>query len=85
MDSLQCPCIEIPPGFLAIRLISSTQVPLQAKPLNALNFNMSEYMSDEHVLGRFASELHAELHAGNHFSYAPHFAWFLHCFCMVFV
>ena len=28
-DSLQCPCIEIPPGFLAIRLISSTQVQIQ--------------------------------------------------------
>ena len=37
----------------------------RAKPLYALNFNMSEYMSDEHVLGRFASELHAELHAGS--------------------
>ena len=37
----------------------------RAKPLYALNFNMSEHMSDEHVLGRFASELHAELHAGS--------------------
>ena len=48
-------CIEIPPGFLATRLISSTQVPIQVPLvftflLYALNFNMSEYMSDEHVL-----------------------------------
>ena len=71
-DSLEKPCIELPPQSLIQR--ASIQVPTQvpfvpfvftflprqaAEPplspgslLYALNcFNMSEYMSDEHVLG----------------------------------